>query len=388
MRYRPLKHVAILGLAFASISLMGVKCELGLKPSAFIELHNSNVDKYVGDFTPSSSVPAAGGWVKHTFDTAAGDGPLCIDGSPFTVFTRARNPFKLVIYLNGGGACWQNFYFCSTAASADPPGPVGIFGDSFDPGTGAIPNPLADYSMMYVSYCDGSVFTGDNTLADPSFTAGGGTRHHRGLRNLTAAMDLARAEFPFVSRAVVSGSSAGGFGVAAYAPFVFRFVFGNLPRLLVLNDSGPAVANLSQTTVIQTRANDWQNTQFIPASCTDCTLANQPAELIEWLFENDVNVRESLYTTDADSTIRFFLSIPTQEGYRSLLLNTHDPIVAEFPDRYRRYIRSGSNVHTILGGSLFYTAEIDGVPFHLWVRDFVNQGPLWVDTVQALIPSP
>ena len=69
-------------------------------------------------------------------------------------------------------------------------------------------------------------------------------------------------------------------------------------------------------------------------------------------------------------------------------VDTHDPIVAEFPTRYKRFIRSGSNVHTILGGSLYYTAEIDGAPFHLWLRDFVNQGPLWVDTVQALIPSP
>ena len=73
---------------------------------------------------------------------------------------------------------------------------------------------------------------------------------------------------------------------------------------------------------------------------------------------------------------------------RILLLDTHDPINDRFPHRHKRFIRSGSVQHTALGGSLFYTAEIDGVPLHQWMGDFVNQKAGWVDLIQDLIPTP
>lgn len=387
MDSRMWKRASILVIAVGASALMGAKCPLGLNLQAYKDLHDAGVDRYVGQFTPASSEPA-GDWVKHTFDTDGGNGPICIDGSPLTVFTRARDPKKLVIFLDGGGACWQGFYFCDFTANADPPGPGGIFADSYDDGMGTvIDNPLADWSMMFVSYCDGSVFGGDNELADASFP-GGPTRYHRGVRNVTAAIDLAKAEFPSAHQVLLSGSSAGGYGVTGPAPFIVRFVFGNLIRFSVFNDSGPAVTNLAQVSTIATRVNDWAYTQFVPASCTACTTDAQPAELVNWMLENDGSVREALYSTDGDATIRFFLGFLTQVQYRDLLLSTHDPIHAAFPKRYNRFIRSGSSQHTSLGGSLFYTAEIDGVPLYQWTDDFIRKNPGWVDLVEDFIPLP
>ena len=388
MTFRSARSLTILVLSFLSLSMMGTQCPFGLKISAYIDLHHSGVDRYVGQFEPATSEPA-GDWVKHTYDTQGGDGPVCIDGSPFTVFTKERNPHKVAIFLNGGGACWQNFYFCSLQASQDPPPAVGMFADSFDVGGGTIvENPLNDWSLVFVSYCDGSVFGGDNTVNDPAFAPGGGVRHHRGVRNVTAAIDLAHHEFPLASKVLLSGSSAGGFGVAGVSPFIVRFNWGNLTKLYVLNDSGPAVTNLAQTSTIQTRVDDWAYTQFIPSTCTDCTTDKQPAELVEWMLENDNQVRSALYSTDADQTIRFFLSIPTQAAYRALLLNTHDPIHAAFPSRHNRYIRSGSGAHTMLGDARYYTTVVNGVRLSDWVGNLVNQKPGWTDIVQDLIPSP
>jgi hypothetical protein len=395
MTFRSSRSLAILAVSFVSLSLMGTQCPLGLKISAYLDLHASGVDRYVGEFHPASS-EEMGDWTKHTFDADGGEGPECIDGSPFTVFTRERDPHKVVIFLNGGGACWQNFYNCTITASSDPPGPGGIFADSFTSGSTTIANPLADWSMMFVSYCDGSVFGGDNDVTDPSFPvpSAGGVRRHRGVRNVTAAIDLARDTWPLAAKVLLSGSSAGGYGVAGVSPFIVRFNWGNLTKLYVFNDSGPAVTNLAQPSVIQTRIDDWAYTQFNPSSCTDCTPDKQPAELVEWMLENDGQVRSALYSTDADATIRFFLSDPfpapfmTQAQYRSLLLTTHDPINAEFPTRHKRFIRSGSTQHTALGSSLFYTATINGVPLYQWTGDFVDQQSGWVDLVQDLIPSP
>ena len=61
-----------------------------------------------------------GVWTKHDFDPnyvpdgtyplgVRPDGPVCIAGTNYSVFTRQGDPKKLLIFLQGGGACWQNF---------------------------------------------------------------------------------------------------------------------------------------------------------------------------------------------------------------------------------------------------------------------------------------
>ena len=97
-------------------------------------------------------------------------------------------------------------------------------------------------------YCDGSVFSGDNDVFNPAFGAAIGVpsavvRFHRGLRNQSAGMDMAKVTFPQASRVTVAGSSAGGVGVAAFAPFLARFLFGNQIHLTVFNDAGPVTTN-------------------------------------------------------------------------------------------------------------------------------------------------
>jgi pectinacetylesterase len=374
---------ALLTLVLVAVGLQGALAQErgragfrppGLQPLARHELAAAGVNKYVGQFLPSGS-EEIGDWTKYTFDTQGGDGPVCISGTELSVFHQERDPRKLMIVLDGGGACWQGFYFCDVTADSNPPA-GGIFADS---GAG-IANPLADWSKVFVSYCDGSVFSGDNTVTDAAFP--GGVRHHRGLRNLTAALDLARELHPAAQQVLLGGISAGGFGVAGFAPAVYRFVFPVAARLYVLNDSGPALTNPALVSQVNARVNDWAYTQFYPESCTDCDPFNQPAVFVEWTLDHDNGYKGALYSTDGDATIRFFLSIPTAAAYRSLLLNTHNPINAAHPDRYKRFIRAGSTAHTAIAGNLFYTATANGIPLYQWVTDFVNGAPGWVDNVE------
>jgi hypothetical protein len=111
--------------------------------------------------------------------------------------------------------------------------------DEFDTGTEVVPNPIGDWSIVYVPYCDGSVFTGDHDVDDASFPFGS-VRFHRGLRNLSAAMDLAHTTFPHASRILLAGSSAGGAGASVFAPFLARFLYGNTPKLLVFKTREPS----------------------------------------------------------------------------------------------------------------------------------------------------
>jgi hypothetical protein len=381
----------ILGLLPIAVLLLGAGRQRGLDPQAFDELAAAGVNKYMGAFEPVTSEELVDGWVKHTFDTDGGNGPVCIAGTPFTVFTKAQNPNRLLFMMQGGGACWQDFYFCNILADDVPPplaGPAsGIWADSFDAGTEVIRNPIGDWSIVYVPYCDGSVFSGDNDVVDANFPFGP-VRFHRGLRNATAAMDLAKVTFPRAKRILVAGTSAGGVGAAAFAPFLARFAYGNFARLMVFNDAGPVAINLDETAAIQARADDWQFGQFYPASCTECDAEGQATAVIDWRLENDRSIREAFYSTDGDAVDRFFVNIPTQEEYRELIVTEHGALNDSYPDRYKRFIRSGDDEHTALQRPTFYLGEADGVPLYQLTSYFVKGRRFWIDIVEDFVPIP
>ncbi|MDH3612038.1 MAG: pectinacetylesterase family protein [Gammaproteobacteria bacterium] len=379
----------------AALAERGKKAPKGLNPQAVQDLRDAGVDKYLGQFTPVSSTDVGDGWTKHTFDPAGGAGPICIAGTDYSVFTREGNPSRLLIFEQGGGACWQDFYNCNVLSEAqEPPAPpVGIWDfNSKD-------NPFANYSIVYMPYCDGSVFTGDNDVPDLAWQAfieselglppgfGPPIRFHRGMRNQSAGMDLARAMFPHASRITVAGSSAGGVGASAFAPFLVRLLYDNQVKLTVFNDAGPVTTNLDAVDDIAARADDWQFGQFYPASCTECDDMGQSTEIIKWRLDNDSTVREAFYETDADLTNRFFLDLLfNPAGFRDLVVTEHGLINAAHPKRYKRFIVAGDETHTALQTPLFYSQDANGVFLNFWTEDFLVPRPFWVDIVEDAIP--
>jgi hypothetical protein len=358
--------------------------EKGLNAAALNELSAADVDKYLGEFTPIASSDVGDGWTKHTFNPDAGNGPICIAGTAFSAFTRAGNPNKLLIVEQGGGACWQDFYNCNVLSEAQEPptARVGIWDfDSND-------NPFRDHSIVYMPYCDGSVFSGDNDVFDPAFGVAIGVpeavvRFHRGLRNQSAGMDLAAATFPDARKITVAGSSAGGVGATFFAPFLVRFLYGNNVKVNVFNDAGPVTTNLDAVGDIEARAADWQFGQFYPASCTECSDMGQSTEIIKWRLDNDSTVREAFYETDGDLTNRFFLDMLADPvGFRDLIVTEHGEINAAHPNRYKRFIVSGDTSHTALQSPLFYTQDANGVLLNEWAADFLRMNQLWVDIVE------
>ncbi len=373
----------------------------GLNPWAKLELSVAGVDKYLGRYEPVKTEDVGDGWVKHSFDSANGDGPICIDGSDYAVFTRkGRDRKKLLIMLQGGGACWQGLYACNESLDAQEqqaPAPrQGIW--DFD----RKDNPFARYSIVFVPYCDGSAFVGDNRVDDPFFdaqTGVDGVRHHRGLRNLSAGMDVARATFKNPKMITVAGSSAGGVGAVAFAPFLTRFVYGNkIKRFTVLNDAGPIALSQDPQAAIVARVEDWKFDQFYPSSCTDCSPFADNTVILNWRLKNDTGVRDAFYETDADTTNIFFASanlpgsppffLLSQNMYRDIVLDGHDAINDAYPDRYKRFIVSGDRSHTALQTDLFYTQDANGVPLNEWTKAFIGNKKSWIDIVEDFIAAP
>jgi hypothetical protein len=368
MKFHNANYLKLVLLVLVSSLLMGAQGPRGLNEQAYLELHEAGVDKYLGQYAPILSQDVGDGWTKHTFDPAAGNGPICIAGTQYSVFTRPGNPSRLLIFEQGGGACWQDFYNCNVLSEAQEPptARVGIW--DFD----SKGNPFADYSIVYMPYCDGSVFSGDNDVFDPAFGAAIGVpeaviRFHRGLRNQSAGMDVARAMFPDASRITVAGSSAGGVGVAGFAPFLARFVFGNQVHLTVFNDAGPITTNPDAMDDIQARADDWQFGQFYPASCSDCSEFGDNTAIVHWRLDNDNSIRVG--------------------GVQcALVVNGHGALNAAYPDRYKQFIVAGDTSHTALQTPLFYTQQADGVLLNEWTWDFLVPTPFWIDIVEPAVP--
>src|SRR5215831_5938497 len=122
MMLRSRKSLVVLALSGLALAALGVRCPIGLDAEAFVELHAVGVDRYVGRFEPSESWQV-GPWTKYRFDTQQGQGPVCLDGAPFAVYTRMRDPSRVVIFFTGGGACWQGMPSCSAEVSETPPEP-------------------------------------------------------------------------------------------------------------------------------------------------------------------------------------------------------------------------------------------------------------------------
>ncbi|MBY0278822.1 pectinacetylesterase family protein [Candidatus Binatia bacterium] len=366
-------RAASVALTACALLALGAGCshtsggsEGGFAAQAVEELTASGFGDYLGVQQPSSS-DERDGWTEYFFDPAE-EGAVCLTGKPFQVNVHRGTSDQVLLYLQGGGACWDYLtcYVLGTAyTSANGAVQSGII-DLDDPA-----NPFKDWNIVYVPYCDGSVFTGDATV-----DYNGNRTFHHGLRNLSVGVDAMLRAFPDPSRIVVAGSSAGGYGTfAGYG--VTRVAYPDTP-ILIFNDSGPGLQNLDASQDVKDRTANWDFTKRIPPSCTEC--AQQYTYLIDWSLDRDSELRTAMYSYQQDGVISFFIDLDGP-AYQSLLLSVTGDVHARNPERFERYFPQGTT-HTVLLSPEFYTQRIDGVSLLDWTNDFLADGPGWVDTIE------
>jgi hypothetical protein len=336
-------------------------------PSLVDELVAAGLGRYLGDSTPAETVPN-GAWDSLRFDPADAKA-ICLRGDPYRVEVRHGTNNNVLLYLEGGGACWNNQSCWETPTAkltAEPLFGAGIFElDNPD-------NPFKDWNIVYVPYCDGSVFSGDN-VADYD----GKPTYHHGLQNLSAAVTAMRAAFPAPDAIAVAGSSAGGYGTfAGYG--VTRVAYPDTP-IVTLNDSGPGLQNPDDTVNAGERVTNWRYTQLIPPSCTRC--GEQVTYLTEWALERDPTLRVGYYSNLGDAIIRTFNNL-SREAYEALLVGVTDDIHGRQPERFQRFFIQGED-HTVLASPTFYTTEIGGTTVREWTADLLAGGPLWQDLIEG-----
>lgn len=331
-------------------------------PVPFAELFEQGINRYLGLYTPMSSVTDAG-VVTHTF--GAGDGPLCIDGSEYRMSTRDAGSENLVIFLQGGGARWSTFDAANPSAESGIPA-IGILDPS------RADNPVKDWNAVYLPYCDGGLHASDK---DNDYDNDGTVESpQRGLHNLSAALDVAVSTFPQPQRILLTGNSAGGFGTTFALPLV-RHHYPDVPIELV-NDSGVGVAKPDEPDYLKLLMSDWNQDAFIPASCLDCLpddghLTNYQI----WQMDQDPNVRRGYMSYTQDSTIAvFFLGIGGP-AFEEALFSELAKSETAHPNRVRSWVPNGDG-HTFLLLEPDKTAG--GVSVMAWITAMLDGSDDWV----------
>jgi hypothetical protein len=332
-----------------------------LSKDARDELAQVDALKYEGTAVATEELAQDGGFTRVTYDPASG--PMCLRGGAFTAFYADRGSDKTMIILNGGGACWTAL--CAATEVADQT--VTTIGPAAEK-TG---EPYGDWNVIVASYCDGSVFSGDN-----DFTQTDGTvRHHHGIQNLAATLDIAKEHFGTSKQVMVAGFSAGGYGTIP-GMVATRLLFPKAD-LFVMDDSGPGLQNLDNPEGIQQRLDEWQFQKTIPDSCTDCQKGKgQLTPMFSWMLQRDTNMKVSLMSYYEDGVIGvFFLGLQGPD-YKKLLTTETGKVQSAYPDRFKRYMLPGSS-HVVSAG--WSTVTADGVKLSDWGEGMISGAAVWTD---------
>jgi hypothetical protein len=189
----------------------------------------------------------------------------------------------LVVFLQGGGACWESFT-CGAAAplldktaSTGPFGPAEFVRDVHDRYPRSwlrlenMPAALRDATLVFVPYCTGDVHGGEAVRTYPAVVPGGPapTWHHAGRANVTAFLRRLGPTFPSPRRLVVAGASGGGFGtLASYERF--RAVWPGARAYLVDDSAPPLVGEAIPPSTLSAWYRSWNLGASLDPFCPGC----------------------------------------------------------------------------------------------------------------------
>lgn len=333
-------------------------------PQPYQEILDQGINRYLGEYSPMSSTDNEG-TVTHEF--GSGDGPICLDGSNYKMATHDTGAAELMIFLEGGGGCWSDLCVASESANTDVP----LFGIR---DTGADGNPVKGWNTAYLPYCDGSLFAGDK---DNDYDGDGELEYQRGLKNLSAALDVTVNQFPAPSRIVLTGNSGGGYGTLFALPLV-RSLYPDTP-IDVINDSGVGIGTPGSGDFFDGRIADWNVGAFFPESiCPDCYASGHITEYINWQMQEDDNFHLSMISSKQDQTIAVFFLRMAADVFESELLNEMAALEEANPERFRSFIVNG-NDHTYLQRD--FTATADGVVLSEWLGAMLDKTAEWVSVL-------
>jgi Pectinacetylesterase len=317
------------------------------------------------------------------FDVA---GTQCRDGSPTGIGVKVENKKKWMIYINGGGACFNDLTCGSNPSSFGESDMYALYGSMGDPGifNSTDPrNPVRDWSLVFIPYCTGDVHSGVNP--DAAVPGVSGTQQFVGHANFINVMEYIKPYLIHneVDEILLFGMSAGGYGVYLNFLNVIKYFPG--VKLTVINDSGP-LFNDDQafSPCLQLGFSTLYNLP-LPDDLTDCCGSPEIglANVYEYSSIKYPQYNFGFITSYKDATSRFFLSfgynnctgapgnsIPGDEFQDALITLRED--ILKPKSTWSTFFING-NSHTMLGDDdIYYNRPAGGVYLYEWVDSLIN----------------
>jgi hypothetical protein len=323
--------------------------------------------------------------------------PICSRGTPWVYFAKRGTVNKLLVYYQGGGACWdyltcQPFVqtFKSTAGPSDNPANATTgFADFTNPA-----NPFKDWNIVFVPYCTGDVHWGDATV-NHEFAGSTTLIHHKGRVNASVAEKFAREHFVSPDQVFVTGSSAGSYGAIVNGLFLQEHAYPSAP-FAVVGDAGNGVITRD---FLENDLAKWGIEENLPTWIPGLDVPLTELEASDLWTEAArfyPNSRWANYTTAYDG------GTGGQVGFYNIMLSGDDltqfvlwwrpscewnaemrRLVQESagaaPENYRYYIGVGSR-HTMWGNNKVYTDTTGGVPTIVsWLNAMLDGTPDWTN---------
>jgi len=300
---------------------------------------------------------------------------ICSRGSPYAFFVQPGDPHRLMVFFQGGGACWnaktcddkgRNEYFKEAVGARERPSSTGIFD------TTRSDNPVREFTKVYVPVCTGDVHLGDRTTTYVVPASNGeGERsfviHHNGGANVDAALAWTYAHVAAPRLIFVTGESAG----SVATPFYAAVLAGHYPkaRVVALGDASNAYEPAGKATAawgVVARLRAEKAFQSVDSTSLSqlgpFRLAAQSAPRIRFAVVNSVD----------DSTQAFYLRSldPKSPPVRVLIARHNRELEQSMPD-FHSYTYPGW-MHTIIGKPGFYTTTVEGVRLRDWVAGLLD----------------
>jgi len=351
-----------LRLLFALIALALIAAACGDDGGSSQEAGASD-EATAEDAEPTGQVSS--GWEEHV----PGGDCQCADGSEFSYWSRTASTDKVLLYFQGGGACFSE----ETCSFTD--GTYLVQADGFElgaDGSGIFDfanddNPFADWSVVYVPYCTGDVHIGNN-IQEYSEDL---TVNHVGFLNANHGLDHVVEEFGDASEVVVAGSSAGG----VPSPLFGGLMADGMPdaQVTVLADgSGGYPDNPPINLAIgglwgaYDNVPDWEVNEDIPAEEWSIPGFFTQAGL------HAPELRMARYDYAYDDVQRQFSQLSgIGEGDVLGVIEATEADIEASGVPISSYVAPGTD-HTILGTDAVYTLEVEGVSFLDWLTRYVE----------------
>ena len=332
--------------------------------------------------SPQADVADLGGLKPGWNVIEAGGDTVCSDGSPYNFYVRPGSTEKLMVYFQGGGACWTgatcdpdlkpSYYI--NLEKADPRRYGGIF--QFENPD----NPVKDHSVVYAPYCTGDVHIGDavESYEAPQVEAHAAhpvTVQHKGYVNTDAVLNWTYTHFPKPTEIFVAGSSAGSIP----SPYFAMRIADQYPdaRISQLGDASGGYRVDEGTTVYPHESwNTLKRLRQLP-EFEDMDMASFNYESLYIAASNHhPEITFAQFDTAEDATQKFFLSLGGQEQETLLpQLQQNQADIRKEVSNFYSYI-AGGDMHTILVRPEFYAYHVNGVLVYDLVTKLVNGEPL------------